>query len=167
MSNMPTRPEEWKQGNMNIEHVEIGDENNYFNLSKAWFSSFLSIFNIVLSVHLQFCQIMISVCFSDVLVSCDTIMNITGWGGAPGAGAWSEAASAGARAGPGVILSSDGAENSDWPGAPGCQLSGSVPSVVSSVPCPVSSVGVSEETMGTMRHCGLLLLGRLSIARKS
>ena len=35
---------------------------------------------------------MISVCFSDALVSCDTIMNITGWGGAPGAGgAWSEA----------------------------------------------------------------------------
>ena len=35
----------------------------------------------------------ISVCFSDVLVSCDTIMNITRRGGAPGTCAWSEAAS--------------------------------------------------------------------------
>ena len=70
-------------------------------------------------------------CFSDVLVSCDTIMNNTR--GARGLRVVRGAhTGAGARAGTGVILSSDRAENSDWPAqGGGCQLSGSVPSVVS------------------------------------
>ena len=53
---------------------------------------------------------------------------------APGGCAWLEAHTHRGRgqSWTGVILSSDGAENSDWPAqGGGCQLSGSVPSVVS------------------------------------
>ena len=95
----------------------------------------------------------ISVCFSDVLVSCDTIMNITR-GRAPGSCAWSEAhIHRGQSWDRGNFVVGRSGENREWPGSGGgCQLSGHQGG------CSTS------RKMGTMRHCGLLLLGWVSIA---